>query len=84
MSYHPSEHLLVLSSFGDCQPLVALNHLVGSRPAATHEAGDGAGDGGMAGDEEEKDIKRKSQVRDSQRFSDLVETLNRVTAKAKS
>lgn len=92
MAYHPTEHLLVISSFGDCQPLLALHHLVGSQPVA--DQGGGApstsrsvvrGGGKEEGDREGARTEfLESQVKGSHRFSDLVKTLNRVTAKAKS
>lgn len=42
LAYHPAEHMLALSAFGSCQPLLALTHLIGSHPPSqTLQAGHG-------------------------------------------
>ena len=95
MAFHPSEHMLVLSSFGECQPLVALNHLIGSQPVAGQRGGERAvaplmtprpreveesKEGGGAGRVE----LLGAQLEGSRRWKDLVKTLDKVTKRAKS
>lgn len=107
MAYHPTEHMLILSSFGTFQPLMALHHIVGSQPPVPTPAApppaltmaiQKSGSGGAfsstmalpgvveedtgGGEREERNRTEflESQVRGSQRFRDLVNTLSRVAA----
>ncbi len=117
LAYHPSQHMLALSSFGSCQPLLVLNHLKGgavSQPKAmpTRSLGGGASlgvpkgaptTGGKEGEEGGGVVTTSASERgsslslgglagmaasqpfkNSRKFSDLVKTLDRVTATTKS
>ena len=104
LTYHPSEHMLAIASFGDCQPFVVLSHVVGSHPPAGAAAGTTSrvssgtflpslgplaregGDQECSGLEEDAascaSVPVSSRWRDSRRLTDLVKTLDRVTAPA--
>lgn len=100
MSYHPSEHMLVLSSFGNCQAFVVLNYLLQSLPVtqkgggvflslAKGPTGPGAGGGGAEGGEGWGTVTEavgalEARLKDSRRLSNLAKSLEKVTARTKS
>ena len=81
MAYHPSEHMLVLSSFGSCQPLVALNHIMGSAAA---NLGNEVKFKDKTTSANGSSVELETQLKMSQRLNDLTKTLDKVTARTKT
>lgn len=88
MAYHPSEHLLVLSAFGTCQPIVALNHITTSAPTDAQVSANvpvGTSISASAGIQtcDSDPVVSQAQLRVSQKWSDLAKTIERISDRIK-
>lgn len=82
MAYHPSEHLLVLSAFGTCQPIIALNHIPTSVTTANLPnvpAGTRISTSAGVETRNSDHAVTKAQFRVSQKWNDLAKTMERIS-----
>ena len=83
IAYHPSEHLLALSAFGICQPIVLLRHIAPSITAA-HPPANTVGtsileaNAGIESSNSDPAVS-KAQLSVSQKWKDLAKTIERIS-----
>ena len=95
MAYHPSEHLLVVSAFGNFQPILALNHesssdlvkpvtsMEGSKTGTLLDTTTNIADGTEIRNCDSDLAFTQSQLGVSQKWNDLTRTLVRISNKIK-